>query len=328
MFKQCQTDRKGFTLVELLVVIAIIGILIGMLLPAVQQVREAARRTECANKLRQIGLAFIQHHDTFEFFPSGGWGWRWTADPDRGVGRDQPGGWTYHILPFIEQQSLSMLGSDGQPDVISIDQRMGASMRDQTPLSAYTCPSRRQTQLYPIGEFPYPGTNSIPGLSEISRTDYAGCVGNGSTQFDQPGSWPQALSFNWNDPEVERQANGISYRRSVVRLASVFDGTSNTYAVGEKYLNPLSYFDGTDFSDTESVFSGNNDDTLRSTRLPPLQDQAGIGFNDRFGSAHPGTWNVARCDGSVSAVPFSIDSEVHRFLGSRDDGELIGNESF
>ena len=100
----------GFTLVELLVVITIIGILIALLLPAVQSAREAARRTQCSNNLKQLALACLVHESTHGFFPTGGWGWHWVGDPDMGFDLKQPGGWIYNILPYIEQGALHDLG--------------------------------------------------------------------------------------------------------------------------------------------------------------------------------------------------------------------------
>src|SRR3954454_16603437 len=97
--------RGGFTLVELLVVIAIIGILVALLLPAIQAAREAARRSQCTNNLKQLSLGALNHEATFKAFPSSGLGYGWVGDPNYGSGRTQPGGWIYNVLPFIEEQS-------------------------------------------------------------------------------------------------------------------------------------------------------------------------------------------------------------------------------
>jgi prepilin-type N-terminal cleavage/methylation domain-containing protein len=120
--------RRGFTLVELLVVIAIIGILVALLLPAVQAAREAARRTACKNHVRQLALASLVHEDAVGIFPSGGWGWNWVGDNDRGTGADQPGGWVFSLLPFIEETSGYDLAGDGSPDQITDQQRQGAGV--------------------------------------------------------------------------------------------------------------------------------------------------------------------------------------------------------
>ena len=105
--------RGGFTLVELLVVIAIIGILIALLLPAVQAAREAARSLECRNHLRQLAMAALNHEQTHGHYPTGGWGYYWIGDPDRGFAEDQPGGWPFNLLPFLEQKDLYQLPADG-----------------------------------------------------------------------------------------------------------------------------------------------------------------------------------------------------------------------
>ena len=139
----------GFTLVELLVVITIIGILIALLLPAVQAAREAARCLQCKNNLKQLALAALNHEETHHFLPTGGWGWMWTADPDCGFGKSQPGGWCFSILPYLEQQAVHDLGSDGSDTTITNTQKSGALLRDQTPLQVLICPSRRKALVFP-----------------------------------------------------------------------------------------------------------------------------------------------------------------------------------
>jgi len=333
LFKKRTTGKRnsfsrphhGFTLVELLVVIAIIGILVALLLPAIQAAREAARRAQCINNLKQIGIAFQNHHSTHNRLPPGGWGWKWTADPDKGTGMEQPGGWTYALLPFIEQQNIYSLGTDGNPDVITEDQKAGAAQRDQSPISLFVCPSRRNAQLYSLSKrYPYRQLNSLQSITEIARCDYAACVGDGRVEFSFPRSNSAVTNFVWN--KNAEKSNGICYQRSVIDFSRVTDGTSNTYMVGEKFLNPFSYEDGSDFTDAESIYAGNNDDVLRSTQLVPLQDNLDLGFNDRFGSAHPGIWHVVLCDSSVRGIRYEIDLEVHRALGVRDDGKAVDTD--
>src|SRR5262245_24396640 len=128
--------RPAFTLVELLVVIAIIGILVALLLPAIQAAREAARRTQCNNQLRQLAISFHNHHDTFKYFPSGGWGVRWLGFPEQGFGKNQSGSWLYSLLPFMEEKNLHDLGSG----LTGTARREACMQRTQAPFEGMTCP--------------------------------------------------------------------------------------------------------------------------------------------------------------------------------------------
>ena len=319
--------RDGFTLVELLVVIAIIGILIALLLPAVQAAREAARRAHCTNNLKQIALAMHAHHEAHGFFPSCGWGWGWTGDPDRGTGIEQPGGWTYPLLPHLEQTAVYELGRDNQPDVITSEQRAGALEREQTPLAVFVCPSRRRPVVLPRPRNMQHA--NCDSLNRGSPLDYCANAGDCSPRFYWgPRSIAEAQSFNWNTNGVQ-DCTGITLPHALRSEADVKDGTSNTYMLGEKYLSPDNYLDGWDNADDFGIYEGFAHDMVRycdyydrenGRGRTPRQDQPGVMLFNHFGSAHSGSCHFALCDGSVRGIGYSIDPEIHTRLGNRKDG--------
>ncbi|MGI9456093.1 MAG: DUF1559 domain-containing protein, partial [Aeoliella sp.] len=186
---------SGFTLVELLVVIAIIGILVALLLPAVQAAREAARRTQCKNQLKQMALGAMNHHSTVGFYPSGGWGWFWVGDGDRGFGATQPGGWVFSTLPFMEKQQEFDLASDGEKDTISAQQREGARQLVLSPVEMMGCPSRRTGLVFskPVDglRVAYNAADNSAGENVAGRGDYAAnCGDQENNEFGTgPGSW-------------------------------------------------------------------------------------------------------------------------------------------
>jgi len=323
-----QCSRPAFTLVELLVVIAIIGILAMLLMGGAQRGVEAARRLKCRNNVYQLARAALRHEQQHGQFPTGGWGWDWVGDPDRGFNKRQPGGWAYNVLPFIEQENLWALPKDGQPNVITQEQLVKTNQMVKTPIKLFICPTRRRTMLFPS---PWGGTdvayNAAPNTAADNvqaRSDYA--FNSGSQRRNEYFSGPNSLAkgddpnFGWHDTHG---LTGLSFERSEIGFGHVQDGTSFTLMLGEKYLNPDHYLTGRDPSDNESLYTGFNNDNFRVTYYAPRQDRAGYTSTFRFGSAHTTGVHMAFCDGSARSVRYTIDPDVFRSLGHRSDGANI-----
>jgi prepilin-type N-terminal cleavage/methylation domain-containing protein/prepilin-type processing-associated H-X9-DG protein len=359
----------GFTLVELLVVIAIIGILVALLLPAVQAAREAARRVQCKDNVKNIALGVLLHEDGKKFLPSGGWGKEWSGDPNRGSGADQPGSWIYNILPYVEEGALHDLGSGQNPGSAAF--REAYEKVSTTPLQLFQCPSRRAPRLYLslwgatsiANEF-----STLPNLgltTGLAKSDYAG--NSGDSRFysgdsfarmpnTPPHTYAAAATTVWfrtdvcqklipPDPNLSPNfafcQSGVMYFKSELKLSRITDGTSNTYLLGEKFIDPDGYEGSTvlfgvgfTYGDNQSMYTGYEWDNHRVAYQPgisfeneeyfqPRQDTPGDDNNGRFGSAHPGGFNMAFCDGSVQTISYDINATVHRYLANRFDGQVV-----
>jgi len=313
--------RRGFTLVELLVVITIIGILMSLLLPAVQSARESARALQCENNVKQLGLGALEHLTVTGFFPSGGWGWDWAGDPDRGYGLRQPGGWLYSVLPFIDQKNIWTLGS-GIPSDTQTSAKQAAMVPQLTTIvSTFYCPSRRQAQLVPCGGAA--PVNVTPQSGGVTKTDYA--INTGDTAVDQFYGGPSSLSngdsgFSWSSTAT---LTGISFQRSQITMGHLATkGATNTYLLGDKYLDPNDYFNGTEGADNEWATVGFDNDIYRTADTSygdtPMQDTPGYDNDYIWGSAHPTGIHMAYCDGSVHNISFTIDSVTHGHLATRN----------
>ncbi|HJQ79662.1 MAG TPA: DUF1559 domain-containing protein [Lacipirellulaceae bacterium] len=344
--------RSAFTLVELLVVIAIIGVLVALLLPAIQAAREAARRSQCKNNLKQLGLACQMHHDTHKYFPSGGWGDWWVGCPDMGAGKNQPGTWTYQLLSYIEESASRGVGQGFA--CTDPNSRKALAQMVATPVSVFYCPSRRSPQAYPMGERDYP---NLDEPAQAAKTDYAGNIGDfayaGRSTDQGPKSLAEAAGYDWkfsgdafidkwrrnlNDPSFNG-LTGVIFQRSEVKIHQITDGTTHTYLLGEKNVQADHYEDGVPTNDDQSMYNGHDKDNLRSTfvwfpgfenqgvpKCPPLPDTPMKDSCDGgwgFGGPHSGGWMALFCDGSVHFLSYDLDPTVHQNFGNRKDGNVI-----
>jgi prepilin-type N-terminal cleavage/methylation domain-containing protein len=335
------SGEAGFTLVELLVVVTIIAILIALLLPAVQAAREAARMLHCQNNLKQIGLAATNHEQANGWFPSGGWGYNWVGDPYGGFGRNQPGGFFYNCLPYMEQQPLYDMPLGGARGSTAWQQL--SMQMVQAPLVAATCPTRRSPVLRAVQSNNFGQMGNIYG-NNVPTTwfqgDYAANAGtmlsvlwwSGPSSLADAAQWTSTCASGAHGFYNMGKANGVCAQRSQVKIVDITDGTSNTYLVGEKYVCPELYQTGDDWGDDQPLYTGDTDDVNRWTGndtdtkavpLLPQQDTPGVESDWIFGSAHNAGFNMATCDGSVKTISFMIDPFVHNYLGNRQDGQPI-----
>ena len=298
--------RRGFTLIELLVVIAIIAVLLGLLIPAVQKVREAAMRLSCQNNLHQIGIAFQSHHDAHQCFPTGGY--LYSSPPNYVNGQpavldNQWAGWGFQILPYIEGGNAWSAGPIPA---------IGAA----NPV--FFCPLRRGPQVLVLdpGEEGYNPPIDPTYTISIAHAlcDYA--AGN-------------------------LEGTGVVRQLLPVRILEITDGTSTTLLVGEKRMN-RAHLGSAQEDDFIGYTSGFDDEVIRKTTLRPAPDFSGVsplpddvpdnggaynGFK-RFGSAHPGRFNAVFADGSVHSIPYSIDPYTFSYLGNKSDGQVLNAGDF
>ncbi len=286
--------RPAFTLVELLVVIAIIGVLVALLLPAVQAAREAAARMRCSNNLKQMALAMHNHHDIHGYFPGAG-----SDGPNKdccNANIRQGWTWMFHLTPFMEQKNVYDLPDD----------TAGNTQVAKTAIPIFYCPSRRQPTVYSNG----------------ARSDYAGNGGQSMAAEGLQG----VMVRQWKSPSTSKAANApVEQFR---RMADLVDGTSQTLMIAEKQVHVTTL--GSAGGDNEIWNnSGWDQDHVRLAEAVPQPDSkhptsaSSTFWSVRFGSSHPNVFNAALCDGSVRNITYTITSDNWSRLMLINDGQPL-----
>ncbi len=288
--------RRGFTLVELLVVIAIIGVLVALLLPAIQAARESARASQCKNHLKQLGLAVHQYHDTMGRLPAG-----WTANQPEGV----PGwGWSAALLPYLEQRSLD----ESLKRHLSIADPANQQSRE-TVLPVLLCGSDPHPKVFTI----FGGAAEAEGDEEES---FATNIDAGTAMFRIARSNYVGVFGVSEIEEAPAAGEGVFFFLSRTRFAEITDGLSNTLVVGERYAKQGS-------SVWAGVVEGANEAMVRVVGVGDHAPNDPHHHFDDFASYHPGGVHFLYGDGSVQRINSQIDIAAYQALCTRGGGEAV-----
>ena len=296
---------------------AIALLLMASLWPATQEVRESGRRSQCQNNVRQGGTAILAHESTQGRFTTGGGGGQGIGQPGRGIGRNQPGGWIYCVLPHLDKRDLAQSGHG----LLPAQRRAALAEMISKTVAVLHCPSRRSAQPFaislPLATQPF----DCDPVSTAARNDYAANPRDqGRCEIANDVGPPRLAAgdnpaFPW--PNVADHT-GVIYLRSEVTRGYLVNGSSHTYLVAEKSVSTAHYESGGDHGDDWSLYTGYQDDICRTAFLPPMRDGATSG-ETQFGSAHAAVFNAGFCDGSCREIAFGIDPRVHQMLANRAD---------